>query len=711
MAYMQTIDHLVETVRKACDRGCNCSLLIGAGCSVTAGIPTAGGFVERIEKDFPKKFALADEKTYAGCMAELTPGERRSLIAEYVDAARINWAHIAIACLLRNGFVDRVLTTNFDPLVVRACALLNEFPAVYDFAASSLYKGAYVPEKAVFHLHGQRTGFVLINTEEDYERHSGLLAPVFEDAGRGRVWVVVGYSGESDPVFDHLAKTRVFDEGLYWIGYEERDAPQHVREKLLASDKSAYYVQGFDADGFFVTLARNLGVFPPDLLDKPFTHLDACLQTITPEFTELGQDTPTDVCRGTRDLIARAIQRFEEEVIEETVEAKREIAEARSVSELQRLMMAGNYDAVISEYAKAPQEASEDVKDLAARAHLLRGNGLLEGARATQEGRADRLFAEAITSYRAVLEIRPDNHSALGNWGFALYTQGMRNAGAEAGRLFEQACEKYEAALAIKPDFHEALNWWGNALLVQARASEGAEADVFFAQACEKYAAVLKIKPDFHLALGNWGLAFIDQAKRTEGPEADRLLAQACAKYGDALAIEPNYYEGLNNWGLALCARAKATEGAEADVFFAQAYEKYAAAVKIKSDEHGPLHNWAGALLRHGAMPHMAERSAEMFARAKEKALEAERIKPGAGAYNAACASALLGEKDECRKWLETALEHGTLPKRAHLEDDRDLDSVRDTDWFKGILEKAPGQVVAGGVLEELREAEEEGRV
>ncbi|HUX02297.1 MAG TPA: SIR2 family protein, partial [Phycisphaerae bacterium] len=431
MSYTQTIDHLVETVRKACDRGCNCSLLIGAGCSVTAGIPTADGFVKRIEKEYPKKFALADEKTYAGCMAELTAGERRSLIAEYVDAARINWAHISIACLLRNGFVDRVLTTNFDPLVVRACALLNEFPAVYDFAASSLYKGAYVPDKAVFHLHGQRAGFVLINTEEDYKRHSGLLAPVFEDAGRGRVWVVVGYSGESDPVFDHLAKTRVFDEGLYWIGYEERDAPQHVREKLLASDKSAYYVQGFDADGFFVTLARNLGVFPPDLLDKPFTHLDACLQTLTPEFTEPGQDTPTDVCRGTRDLIARAIRRFEEEVIEETEEAKREIAEARSVSELQRLMMAGDYDAVIAEYEKASGEPTGELSSLAARAHMLRGNDLLESARATQGEEADGLLVQACEKYEAALAITPDDHWALNNWGWALSDQAKTKEGAE----------------------------------------------------------------------------------------------------------------------------------------------------------------------------------------------------------------------------------------------------------------------------------------
>ena len=80
----------------------------------------------------------------------------------------------------------------------------------------------------------------------------------------------------------------------------------------------------------------------------------------------------------------------------------------------------------------------------------------------------------------------------------------------------------------------------------------------------------------------------------------------------------------------------------------------------------------------------------EMFALAKEKASEADRIKPGEGAYNAACACARLGEDDECRRWLETALEHGELEDRSHMETDPDFESVRDTEWFKEILEKAP---------------------
>ena len=121
------MDDVVETLIRAKERGRKCTLLIGAGCSVTAGIPTAKGFVEIIEKDYTRAFKRARTKTYAHCMAELSLGERRDFIAGYVDKARINWAHIAIAQLMKAGFVDRVLTTNFDLLVVRACALLGRF--------------------------------------------------------------------------------------------------------------------------------------------------------------------------------------------------------------------------------------------------------------------------------------------------------------------------------------------------------------------------------------------------------------------------------------------------------------------------------------------------------------------------------------------------------------------------------------------------------
>lgn len=147
------MDDVVEAVRNAKRHKKSCALLIGAGCSVSAGIPLASGFIEVIKKDWLNAFERAKQKaqpanpTYPICMAELSDAERRDLISDYVDRATINWAHLAIAQLMKDGFVDRVFTTNFDPLVLRACALLGVFPAVYDFAASQRFKPAYLPKR------------------------------------------------------------------------------------------------------------------------------------------------------------------------------------------------------------------------------------------------------------------------------------------------------------------------------------------------------------------------------------------------------------------------------------------------------------------------------------------------------------------------------------------------------------------------------------
>lgn len=41
----RTIEDVLETVKKAKERQKKCCLLIGAGCSVKAGVPLASGFV------------------------------------------------------------------------------------------------------------------------------------------------------------------------------------------------------------------------------------------------------------------------------------------------------------------------------------------------------------------------------------------------------------------------------------------------------------------------------------------------------------------------------------------------------------------------------------------------------------------------------------------------------------------------------------------
>ena len=68
-----------------------------------------------------------------------------------------------------------------------------------------------------------------------------------------------------------------------------------------------------------------------------------------------------------------------------------------------------------------------------------------------------------------------------------------------------------------------------------------------------------------------------------------------------------------------------------------------------------------------------------------EKCQKAEAIQRGSGAYNMACAYALLGNEAKCRKWLGIGGEEGTLPTYDDALNDPDLEAYWKKGWFKGI--------------------------
>ncbi|HXO20063.1 MAG TPA: hypothetical protein VOA87_09085 [Thermoanaerobaculia bacterium] len=605
--------------------------MIGAGCSFKAGIPTANGFVEIIRDKFEHAYKRAAEKTYPRCMGELLLSERRDLIGRYVDQAKINWAHLCIALLMQAGYVDRVLTTNFDLLVVRACAMLGVFPAVYDFAASQLLKQADIPGQAVFYLHGQRTGFILMNTPEDMEKHSKLLAPVFDAAGAGRVWMVVGYSGESDPVFDHLANIPVFDNGLFWIGYGDKEAASHVREQLLTQNKSAFFTQGYDADSFFVSLTRALGIFPPDLVARPFTYLNAALTNVT-SFLDPGQTSEDDVMRTPRYWINSAIEQFERPAWEMITRGNTPRVEGQERTTLltvaaQYLVMQGRYEQVLSFRKDYEESPSSDLGAALSIAYVMYGNQLLDRAKATTGEEADRLFAQAKERYEAALKIKPDRHEALHNWGNLLLDLAKSKTGMQADQLFNEAEKKYKEALAIKPDLYEVLINWGNLLLDCAKAKIGEEADQLFTEAEAKYKAALVIKPDMPDILLNWGNLLLDRAKTRTGEEAEQLFTEAEAKYKAALEIKPDMHQAFYQWGNVLLDRGKTSRGKEADRLFTAAAAKYEAALKIKPDMHMALNNWGSLLLDQGKTKSGRD-AEELFKQARDLYKAALAIKP-----------------------------------------------------------------------------------
>jgi len=112
-----------------------------------------------------------------------------------------------------------------------------------------------------------------------------------------------------------------------------------------------------------------------------------------------------------------------------------------------------------------------------------------------------------------------------------------------------------------------------------------------------------------------------------------------------------------------------------------RAYER---AVAAKPDDHKALYNWGITLSNRTDLSGRAAKD-RLLADARSKCEAANALKPGSASYNLACFAALTGDEDGVRKYLDDAQNHGMLPGRKHLESD--LDSVRNKDWFKELLE------------------------
>ncbi len=359
--WSRRVENIAETIRNANGK---CVVLIGAGCSKSAGIPLAGELIREVELRFPFAFAdvpPAERSNYNKVMSQLNTMERRQLLNRHIEAARINWAHLALAQLFATGKVDRILTVNFDPLLVRACAMAGFFPAIYDLATTERFREAHIAPRSLFYLNGQHTGFVTLNATDELERHRRRLADIVRNTGSERTWLVVGYSGDADPLLDVLAERDVFEGSLYWVGYAPTPSPT-LERKLLSAGKDAFYLGGQDADRFLTELAQRLGCFPPDLLVRPFSHVETLVTTHIDFST--GGDSGLYHEETLKRLIAKANEAMPEWERDADVNA---------------WLLAGEYQRVLDWYASLPAPDDED-RGFAALAHLGLGNRDQTGA-------------------------------------------------------------------------------------------------------------------------------------------------------------------------------------------------------------------------------------------------------------------------------------------------------------------------------------------
>lgn len=263
---------------------------LGAGCSVSAGIPTAGDMVwdfkrllycsenrcpiqsvpqltdlafrERLtayfstKEDYPPN---GDDSEYSFYFEETYPNERerRKYIDQIVTQKRAALGHLALGALAKIGKLTRIWTTNFDRLVEDAfVAMLGSTDA---FAVATLDNPHQAYETLVeqdrpliVKLHGDFVSKRLKNTDEELRRQDSELRACLTRECANFGLAVVGYSGRDQSVMDTFDESveqlgaKAFPGGLFWFhrhGVTPSDRVVRLIESVTATGGDAHLVE------------------------------------------------------------------------------------------------------------------------------------------------------------------------------------------------------------------------------------------------------------------------------------------------------------------------------------------------------------------------------------------------------------------------------------------------------------------------------------
>jgi hypothetical protein len=207
--------------------------LIGAGCSVTAGIPAAGGVVDIALKEIGVRFlnlseeeietksgkAIYDllvqegqifEKEYgAGLYYELfdkyldEPVHERVVIRKAIGQGRgrINWGHIRLGQIVAAHYLHTIFTTNFDQIILEGMVRADILPAVADGLEALTRVDPRPTTPQLVHIHGSLHNYARINSRRQIEsvgNHVSLQSAFISLLRDAPFLLVVGYAGEEE---------------------------------------------------------------------------------------------------------------------------------------------------------------------------------------------------------------------------------------------------------------------------------------------------------------------------------------------------------------------------------------------------------------------------------------------------------------------------------------------------------------------------------
>ena len=540
-----SVKDIAKTLKDNKKQGLPVIIFTGAGCSKSAGMPLANELVAEINKKFKSNLRAlttdTQKKDYGSCMGKLTPHEQKTLIEKHISKAKINWAHIALASLLKEGYIGKVLTFNFDNILNRACSLDNFFPPIYDLKVLSKEYFSAIPNQSIVHLHGQWSGFDLANSSDSTEKQAENLKHYIKETINTSPTMFIGYSGGADAFFQLVEENFIGQHRLYWIDYG-KEPNSNVKKFIEVNPNHRNFIGEQDADKFLLELAIELKCFPTELFKDPIKHLK--------EICEYVNNFPLNTSESEIDVL---------EDTKKTLEIADKTKPAITTIKLAELLHAKKFETIINQ-VKNLDLMIKPISKIVASAYL--GKALIF---LTKDERQFQIhFDKAIS-------LKPDFYQAYADVGTKLISSNKIDALIKAKDFFENC---FTINPKIKDD--TIIGHYAIALSKLARIREDKS---LFEKAFVQYENALKIQPEHTNNLGNYGNALSDLAKIKQD---ESLLEKAFVQYESALIIQPAHVDHLGNYGSALSELAKIKQD---ESLFEKAFVQHESALKIQPNK------------------------------------------------------------------------------------------------------------------------------
>ncbi|WP_160133343.1 SIR2 family protein [Halococcus salsus] len=257
------------------------ALLVGSGISREAAVPTGWevisdlvGKVAKAEGEEPEPDPIewyreeyGSEPKYNDLLEELAPSkeDRQALLQSYFEPTdeerergikTPSKSHQNIAWLMKNEYIDVVITTNFDRLLETALQDLGVTPTVISKPGDAKGAAPLAHEDAVvLKVNGDYKASILKNTADELESYDPpierLIKQVLDEYGL----VVCGWSGSWDSALRELilsAENRRYS--MYWASYS---SPSTNAEELV-KHRNGSMISIDGADEFFYDLKERV---------------------------------------------------------------------------------------------------------------------------------------------------------------------------------------------------------------------------------------------------------------------------------------------------------------------------------------------------------------------------------------------------------------------------------------------------------------------